>query len=53
LVAGTTPAYSLLEYAKSQIGAEGLPMEWHVWLFRFLLAWNLILIAALIVMVSP
>jgi len=26
-------------------------MAWHIWLFRFLLAWNVILLAALIVMV--
>jgi hypothetical protein len=26
-------------------------MAWHTWLFRFLLAWNVILLAALIVMV--
>jgi len=26
-------------------------MVWHIWLFRFLLAWNLVLLGALIVMV--
>jgi hypothetical protein len=26
-------------------------MRWHIWLFRFLLAWNVLLLTALIVMV--
>jgi len=32
-------------------GPEGWPMAWHIWLFRLLLAWNVLLLAALIVMV--
>jgi hypothetical protein len=32
------------------IRPEGWRMTLHIWLFRFLLAWNVILLAALIVM---
>lgn len=50
-IASDLGPYSSRRTRASINGPEGWRMAWHIWLFRFLLACNVVLLTALIVMV--
>jgi len=47
---GLLPSWSRLMGVRSTV-RKPVAMAWHIWLFRFLLAWNVILLTVLMIMV--